>query len=276
MGWAGRLQLDYRRDGERTVGHDLHHGPLRVLQRLYPEGDAVCHQVLVHPPGGLVGGDTLDLHITLNAEAHALITTPGAARFYRSAGEWAEQHVQARLEEGARLEWLPLETLAYRQCRGRNRMSFELAPGAQMMGWDVLALGLPAAGQAFDQGQFHQHLELPGEWLERGLIDGCDERLLSSPLGFGGHSVLATLWLAQGHELGRERREALLELARAQVADHSDSVSAGVTSPRSGLVVLRALGHRVEPVMALLQTVWAAWRQAHWGLSPCPPRIWKM
>ena len=88
----------------------------------------------------------MDLHIALKADAHALITTPGAARFYRSAGEWAEQHVQARLEEGARLEWLPLETLAYRQCRGRNRMSFSLAPGAQMMGWDVLALRPAAPG----------------------------------------------------------------------------------------------------------------------------------
>ena len=249
---------------------------MRVLQRLYPEGDAVCHQVLVHPPGGLVGGDTLDLHITLNAESCALITTPGAARFYRSEGEWAEQHVQARLEKGARLEWLPLETLAYRQCKGRNRMSFSLAPGSQMIGWDVLALGLPAAGQTFDQGQFHQHLELPGEWLERGLIDGRDERLLSSPLGFGGHGVLATMWLAQGHELRRERREELLELARTQVTQNSGNVVAGVTSPRSGLVVLRALGHRVEPVMTLLQAVWTVWRRAHWGLEPCSPRIWKM
>ena len=147
MGWHGHLQLDYTRRGERTIALDRHHGPLRVLQRLYPEGDAVCHQVLVHPPGGVVGGDVLALDATLAPGSHALITTPGATRFYRSAGPLAQQQVTATLADGARLEWLPLETIAYRRCQVDNRLTFNLAPGAQMIGWDVLALGLPAADQ---------------------------------------------------------------------------------------------------------------------------------
>ena len=84
MGWQGRLQLDYRLDGRRTVGRDSHHGPLRVLKSLHPEGPGTCHHVLVHPPGGLAGGDRLELAVTLGEGAHALVTTPGATRFYRS------------------------------------------------------------------------------------------------------------------------------------------------------------------------------------------------
>ena len=102
-GWHGHLQLDYSRRGERTIALDRHHGPLRVLQRLYPEGDAVCHQVLVHPPGGIVGGDVLGLDATLAPGSHALITTPGATKFYRSAGPLAQQRVHADLAPGARL-----------------------------------------------------------------------------------------------------------------------------------------------------------------------------
>ena len=66
MGWQGHLQLDYRSKAGRTIALDRHHGPQRVLQRLYPEGDAVCHHVLVHPPGGIVGGDVLELDATNN------------------------------------------------------------------------------------------------------------------------------------------------------------------------------------------------------------------
>src|SRR5437764_7229888 len=108
MSWNASLQLDYSREGARSVARFAHDGPLRILQSLYPEGDAVCHNVLVHPPGGLVGGDTLDVRVTVADGSHGLITTPGASRFYRSDGAQALQDVQLRLAAGARLEWLPL------------------------------------------------------------------------------------------------------------------------------------------------------------------------
>ncbi len=276
-GWRGHLQLDYSRRGERTIALDRHHGPLRVLQRLYPEGEAVCHQVLVHPPGGIVGGDELVLQATLAPGSHALITTPGATKFYRSAGPLAVQQVQADLAADARLEWLPLETIAYNRCNAQNSLRFRLAPGAQMMGWDLLALGLPAAGQPFVDGSYRQQLALPGVWLEQGRIDGSDRLLLDSPLGLAGHSVMATLWLAEapGQALGRARSETLIDVARALIDASALPTTAGISAPAESLLVLRALGHSVEPVMALLQQVWAAWRQIHWGLAPCPPRVWR-
>ena len=113
MGWHGSLSLRYSRDVDRTVALDRHEGPLRVLRRLYPEGPRICHHVLVHPPGGIVGGDVLSVDAHLDEGYHALITTAGATRFYRSAGATAVQHVRTRVAPGARLEWLPLETLAY-------------------------------------------------------------------------------------------------------------------------------------------------------------------
>src|ERR1700759_1196751 len=75
-----------------------HDGPLRVLKSLFPEGPQVCHTVIVHPPGGIVGGDTLDVSLTLGGGAHALVTTPGATRFYRSGGARALQAIHARVD----------------------------------------------------------------------------------------------------------------------------------------------------------------------------------
>jgi len=276
MPWHAHLQLDYTHDGHTTGALDRHEGPLRVLQRLYPEGPGICHHVLVHPPGGIVGGDTLQVDARLAAGAHALITTPGATRFYRSNGPLAEQQVKAQLAEGARLEWLPLETIAYTGCQVHNTLHFDLAPGAEMIGWDLLALGLPAANQTYAQGSFLQQLNLHGAWLERGRIDAADTRLLDSPLGWDGRRVLGTLWVAAGSALATARRDALLESAREQVAAHETLARhAGVTAVHDRVVVLRVLADRVEPAMALLAAVRGAWRGLAWGLAPNPPRIWR-
>ena len=145
MPWHARLSLDYQRHGERTVLQHSHDGPLRIFKSLYPEGDAVCHNVIVHPPGGLVGGDVLDIGVQVGAGAHALVSTPGATRFYASDEAFATQQVRLQLDAGARLEWLPLETIAYPGCRADNRWSATLAEGAELMAWDVTALGLPGA-----------------------------------------------------------------------------------------------------------------------------------
>ena len=276
-GWQGHLALNYRRDADRTVLHDRHSGPLRILKSLYPEGPGTCHSVLVHPPAGIAGGDVLAIEAHLAPGCHALVTTPGATRFYRSLGEPALQSLTARVGDHARLEWLPLETLCYRRAIAENRMRFELAPSAEMIGWDVIALGLPASSEPFDEGRFTQQIELPGVWLERGTVDGGrDARLLQSPLGWAGRSVMATLWFASGSALGAERREALLDSARALASgDALLRATAGATSAHDQVVVLRALAHRVEPAMSMLQAVWARWRGQAWGLDATAPRVWR-
>jgi urease accessory protein len=275
MGWNAHLCLHYTREGERTIAHDRHEGPLRVLQRLYPEGPAVCHHVLMHPPGGIVGGDVLEIDATLDAGTHASITTPGATRFYRSSGQPAAQRARLRVADGARLEWLPLETIAYSGCLAENRVQLELAADAETIGWDVLALGLPAAGEAFVAGAFTQHLELPGRWLERGRIAASDVRLLDSPLGLAGQRVLAIAWFASGSPLAGARQEALLEAARECAANSPLAARSGVTSPHEGVVVLRTLAPSVEAAMALLHPVRAAWRRLAWDMAANPPRIWR-
>jgi urease accessory protein len=269
VSWHARLALRYRRDGARTLAHDAHEGPLRVLKALYPEGDAVCHHVVVHPPGGVAGGDRLDIDVDVAPGAHALITTPGATRFYRSSGETAVQSVRLHVHAGARLEWLPMAAIAYDACLAENHVAFTLEDGAQMIGLDLVALGLPASDAPFARGRFTQHLEWPGRWLERGAIDATDRRLLASPLGLNGCTVMATLWLASGSALATAQREALLDAAR-----HDAGADEGSTSPQPGLVLWRALGHSIEPLWARAVALRARWRRQAWALDDTPPRVW--
>lgn len=276
MPWHARLQLKYTVENVRTVARFEHNGPLRILQSLYPEGDGICHNVLVHPPGGLVGGDTLDITATVGPGAHGLVTTPGATRFYRSAAERALQRTHLLLEEDSRLEWLPLEALCYNACNAENHLTLNIAPGAECIGWDVTALGLPHAGQPFATGRFVQHIEVHGQWLERGVIDAADHRLLQSPLGLAGQRCVASLFFVAGTPLDKARRDTALEAARIVMDTHALKATAGATSPNGQVVVLRVLAPQVEPAMQLLKQVRAAWRAALWQLDAAPPRIWSV
>ena len=276
MPWHARLNLHYQLEAQRCVARFEHEGPLRVLQTLYPEGPQRCHTVLVHPPGGLVGGDEIDITVEVAPGAHGLVTTPGATRFYRSTGEWARQRVQARLGEGARLEWLPLETLAYDACLGENISRFELAPTAELFTWDVLALGLPLAEQPFLRGVYRQHLELPGVWLERGELQAQDQALMDGPVGLAGHRCLATLVFARGEALTADRAQTALDSARALIEASPLRLLAGVTQAHPQVLVVRALADVTEPAVQLLKAIWAQWRQALWQLPAETPRLWNL
>ena len=182
----------------------------------------------------------------------------------------------AWLADGARLEWLPLETIAYSGCKAHNSLRFELAPGAQMIGWDVLALGLPAAGQAFDKGRFLQHLELPGVWLERGAIDAPTPRCSTHRWAGRGGACWPRCGSHAGAVTAPPCHEALLAAAREQIeGDPALAAHAGVTLLQERVVVLRALALRVEPAMQLLAKVRAAWRQIAWGADATVPRVWR-
>ena len=276
MTWNASLALDYSCRAGKTIAHFRHDGPLRILQSLYPEGDAVCHNIIVHPPGGLVGGDTLDMAFTAAAGAHGLVTTPGATRFYRSDGLAALQRTQLTLAADARLEWLPLESICHSGCLAENRLTMQLAPGAEMMGWDITAFGLTAAGQPFAQGSFCQHIEMPGVWLERGRLAATDGLLMNSPLGLAGNRCLASLFFVAGSALDRQRRQQALDVARTVLEAHALHATAGATSPNAQVVAVRVLAPLVEPAAALLRQVWRAWRQHFWQLYAPLPRIWSM
>ncbi|WP_422013546.1 urease accessory protein UreD [Roseateles sp.] len=270
--WPATLALSATQDGAATRVHARHDGPLRLLKTLYPEGQLIAHAVLVHPPGGLVGGDRLDIDIDVQPGAHLLVTTPAATRFYRSVAGEAVQAVTARVAAGARLEWLPQETIAYSGCEGRNEVRLQLDEGASLIAGEVLVLGLPAAGLAFERGRMLQHLALPGRWLDRGWLRAGDAALLDGPCGLAGHRVLGTLAFAQTAPLADV--ETLLTDSRACLDGVPLSGVTHLAGPQGPLLLARVVGDEVEAMTLALRRVRALWRERLWGLPGGDPRIW--
>lgn len=278
-GWSARLKLGFeRRDENKTqrtvMAERSHFGPLRILKPLYPEGEDICHGVIVHPPGGIVAGDSLSIDVDVKTSASALITTPGAQKWYRSGGKSASAETRLRVAAGASLEWLPQETMVFDGAFARQTLEIQLSANARFFGWEMLCLGRTTRGERFNEGQFRQRMELVREescaplWRESMLLDG-DDALLRSPLGMGGHPVLGTAWLVypcdahDGVALLGEVREALGEQA-----------AAAASSPEPGLIVVKVLGDAPETVRNLLIAVWRKMRKQIIGREAVLPRIW--
>jgi len=264
--WHAELELAYARFGDCTRPVQRRHlGPLRVQKHLYAEGPEVCQHIIVHPPGGIAGGDRLNISARVEADAWAQITSPGAAKWYRAAGP-AYQQLDLKVAAGATLEWLPQETIVYSAAQAELTTSIELEGDARLFYWDVVALGRPASGERFDLGHFQAHLDIRRDgrllWHERQRITGGDG-LLDSPIGLDGNPVFATL-LVSG-EIDAE----LLERCRSL----GHEVRGDLTQ-LPGLLVARCLASEALLARAWLIDLWRLLRPALLGREAQPPRIW--
>lgn len=280
-GWSARLKLRFEATtlagASRTVLRERSHfGPLRVLKPLYPEGDAVCHAVLVHPPGGIVEGDSLSVEVTVDAGASAVITTPGAQKWYRSSGRTAAADTHLTAADGASLEWLPQEAMVYDGARAQQRFTIALAPTARFFGWEMLCLGRTTRGERFASGEFRQGIRLVrtgGDaplWRESMHLVGNDP-LLTSPLGLRGLPVMATAWIALGGVADGGGSDAVLAMVRDALAGEP---LAAASAPDEGLIVVKAVGDAPEAVRNLLIAVWKSIRLQVFAREPQLPRIW--
>jgi urease accessory protein len=262
--------MRFERSSGRTVLADRRHsGPLVVQKALYPEGESVCHAIIVHPPGGIAGGDRLEIDATLERGAHALITTPSATRWYRSAGPEATQTARLRVAAGATLEWLPQEAIFFESCRARNRIEFDVEPGARLLAWEIACLGRVRSSERFARGDAFQSLSLSTggrlRWTERGrLVAG--NRALASPVGLGGNSVYGTL-LASAPGLDARLVADCREL-KAEVGE-------GAVTLLPKIFLARYLGSSTESARAYFSALWRVLRPALVGREAFEPRIWR-
>ena len=272
-GWLAELSLCYRDRGDKTVlKHREQKGPLAVQQALYPEGE-ICHSYLLHPPGGVAGGDTLDIRVDVGAGAKVLVTTPGATKFYRSESRFAKQTQHLTVEAGGRLEWLPQENIFFPDAHAQLNTVIHLERGAQFVGWELHCFGRPALNECFDSGKLVGKTEVYIEKrrvLTEGLnMSGGDKVLIN--MGMQNFPMMGTLYLT---EMGQD----FFQLVQALLSDIQDQLGRDklivAATQIEGLVVVRALGNWSEDILSCFTKVWQQARAEVAGTLPSPPRIW--
>ena len=257
-GWKATLSLGFDRiEGRTVLARKQHDGPLVVQRALYPEGDEVCHAIVVHPPAGIAGGDELSLAVDSAKSAFAQLTTPGAGKWYRSAGPWAAQRLSFDVQ-GA-LEWLPQETIVFDGALADLSTEVRLGGDARYLGWEILCFGRSGSGERFTRGavRLSTRISRNGKliWLERGRIEGGG-RLMQSHAGLAGHTVCGTL-VAAAPGITPQRAEGLALTALP------------------GVLVARYLGDSSEEAKRLLAGLWGVLRPQLLGREAREPRIWR-
>lgn len=278
--WRARLNLEFRSLGERTVLVGRRHsGPLRVQKPFYPEAE-VCHVYVLHPPGGVVGGDELHTEVLVGSGA-ALLTTPAATKVYRSARHHSviEQRLQVRA--GGSLEWLPQGTLLFGGSRLRQRSVIELSSEAGFCAWEINALGRPHSGDHYATGECEQAVDIRIDGtpvlIERQTWRARDA-VMSAPWGLQGKTAIGSMYAypADADTLARAR-EVIATISAAAVVDAAVVDAAVIDAAATlvdGVLVVRALADDAVGLQQLMAAVWSSVRPLVIGRPACPPRIW--
>ena len=264
LGWQAKLDLAFAKPADKTVlVRRQHEGPLVVQRPFYPE-DEVCHVYLLHPPGGIVGGDDLSITVKAASLSHALITTPAAGKFYRSGGSQAKQAVEITIANGATVEWLPQETIIYEGAQLKSSVKVDLAADARFIGWEILSLGRPACAENFDYGLADLSWQISYEdrplLLERLYLDS---KAFSARWGLQGYSACGTLFATP---TSAESFAAVQDLI-------GDTKGRGVTRI-DNLLICRALDIRSDRLRSFFENVWAIVRPDAVEREVSTPRIW--
>jgi urease accessory protein len=269
-GWRGRLELAFgEADGRTILKHRRHEGPLLVQRPFFPEGPTLPHVYIVSPPGGVVGGDRLEIDVLVERNASALLTTPAATKVYRAGGAHATASQRLVVQSGGALEWFPQETIAFDGADVMLSTVVELEVGAEFMGWEILCLGRPASNAPFTNGTCQQRLEVwvagAPLYLDRARIDG-GAKVQHEAWGLGGHTVTACFVAVTKHPDA-------VAAARDAASQCAAPGRIAVTSI-GGAVICRYLGDSAEQARALLGRAWSALRPLVRGRVACSPRIW--
>ncbi|MDP6968075.1 MAG: urease accessory protein UreD [Gammaproteobacteria bacterium] len=266
--WQADLALEFApKAGKTRLTASHRRGPLAVQRAFFPEGN-LNHTYLLHPPGGVVGGDQLDINIQVHPQGQVLLTTPGATKFYRSAGPQARLQQNLHIASGATLEWMPLENIFFPGTNTAIKTDVHLAEGGQFIGWEINCLGRPANDEGFTRGCIDSDFAFyrDGELLLLDRFATQGQSMISDPVGMRGFSAQAMLVATMADDI-------LVEQVQTTLASYAPQIWAGA-SYFDGLLVVRVLAHQSQEMLQLLTAVWCLLRPEIMGRAAMPPRIW--
>ncbi|MBE9117817.1 urease accessory protein UreD [Lusitaniella coriacea LEGE 07157] len=273
--WHGNLELNYRdRNGATQVQRAYTTAPLKVQRPFYPEGEKICHTIALHTAGGIVGGDRLSQNLHLQPQSHVLLTTAAATKVYRSNGQQAQQTITLKIDSGARLEWLPQETILFNGAIYQQKMRVELAPGATFLAWEITRLGRTARGEQFVKGEWRNSTEIWQDgkplWIDRQWLP-ASQSLWDSPHGLGGQPIVAS-FLCLGQPISPEILEKMRNLGASTL---NRGGLGGVTTTQEQGSICRYRGASTIEVKNWFVAIWQLLRLEGLQSSGIKPRVWQ-
>ena len=277
--WHANLRLDFSFAEEQHktfLSHREHHGPLLVQKSLYPEGKEICHAVILHPPAGIAGGDHLAIQLNVEKNAKAVVTTPGATKWYKANHKNASQKIVIQVDPYGHLDFLPQENIFFNASSAHNQIVIHQDKTSSCIGWDIAQLGRTAQGEHWENATLRNEIEyyLDKElcWVESMLLES-QKSFYNETCGLAEFPVFGTMWMSSSHA-----SEDLLEEITQQLA-WNDSLRVGATriaiDEHYGLILIRGLSDEVEYLKNCFMQIWLFARERIAGIEPLPLRIWK-
>lgn len=279
--WLARLELSFT---QTQVGTRLakvkRDGPLSVQKAFYPEGPDIAHVYLLHPPAGIVSGDKLTITTDCQSGAHALLTTPGANRFYKARdltdpqARKQYQNTSFKLAEHSVLEYLPQETLIYPDADAINQLTVNLANNSVYLGWEVLSLGLPVVGKPFADGRLVQQTQvyIDGQLkLHDRLNVNPENQIMQQAAGLNNQPVLGTFIITScnlKHDLATLEGNLHQHLESLTLAKHFS------LTRLDEIIIVRYLGEKTADCKDVFAQLWHIARAALCQREANAPRIW--
>ena len=266
-GWIAELELRFSKSKSKTfLSTRKHIGPLTIQRPFYPEGD-LCHLYLLHPPGGIVGGDQLSIEVNTDSNSSSLLTTPGATKVYRTSDhKHSTINQNFIVAEDSSFEWLPMETIVFPGANSQFSSKLLLSGNARIAAWEVYCLGRPAINESFDFGSLNFSLELWRDGmpilLDKLMIDKTE---LESVVGLRGFPVFGTFIISKTNKK-------VLETVRTMMIE-TDSCVTGVTQIED-IIIVRSLAKKTYLVQDLFKKIWQTVRPLVFKREASIPRIW--
>jgi urease accessory protein len=272
--WRGELNIDFAcHDHKTIIASSFQRSPLKIQQPLYPEKNGVCHTVVHHTAGGMVGGDILTQNFTLGPHCQSFVTTPAAAKIYKTNGAIAQQHTHIHIADGACLEFFPQETIVFNHAVYQQSYYLHLGHQAHYCGWELTRFGRTARGETFEQGDWKSSFEVQHQgkliWIDRQWLPGGNH-LHQSLNGLNHRSIYGNFyWFGASVEAN------CLTQSRHLAQNLVTQGQTGVTELNQGMVC-RYQGPSTTEAKKWFLAVWGLLREVYLNRTPITPRVWQL
>ena len=195
----GRGELTLRCDGGRAAIDRLYQEGAAKLRLPHRHGAAAAEAVLINTAGGMTGGDRMDWRFEAGAGVAAVLTTQACEKVYKASAGAAEVRVALHVGAGARIDWLPQETIVFDHAALDRRLDADVAPGGRLLAVEAVLMGRRAMGETLTDASIRDRWRVRRDgrliFADDVRLDGSPARIAERAAVLGGAAAYASILL---------------------------------------------------------------------------------